>query len=155
VLAQRFPAGLRLAPWLLIALGAVGVGSAHGQTVLPNDGVVPGSISVAGEADEYVFYATAGEPVHIRVASDGATDLQPQVFLYNPDGTKFFSGSFTSRYEVTCYATSSFCKLTQSGTYRLVVKDFPDDGADLGDYDVHFLRPMYSDKGGCCPTTQA
>lgn len=151
MLAQRFPVEQRTALWLLFALVAVGVDSAHGQTLLPVDGVVAGSISAVGEADEYVFYAAAGEPVHIRVASDGTTNLRPRVYLYNPDGTRFFSGTSTSMYEVACYTTSSFCKLTQSGAYRLVVEDFEGDGHDLGDYHVHFVRPMHSNKGGLLP----
>ena len=41
------------------------------QTTLVNDGVVSGSISVPGEVDEFVFDASAGEAVNIRIVDTG------------------------------------------------------------------------------------
>ena len=52
--------------------------AASGDGALVNDGVVSGDLTV-GDIDAYVFDATAGEPLHIRVSAHGDKSLAPLV----------------------------------------------------------------------------
>lgn len=109
--------------------------NALAQTTLVHDGIVSGDLTV-GDIDSFVFTASAGDAVHIRVVSD---DIDPEVWLYNPDGTlNKHTWSFTTT-AINCRATSNFCQLDQTGTYRIVVGDR--DQVDAGVYDIHFDGP--------------
>ena len=80
------------------------------------------------DIDCYPFTATAGEAAHIRVVDANADGFYPQVWLYNPDGTLNVTDGDGTTAELDCHSTSSVCQLNQTGTYRLVVADFCNNG---------------------------
>ena len=68
----------------------------------------------------------------------------PVVHLYNPDGTLNRVASDGTTVEFDCYSTSYYCRLTQTGTYRLIVSDSGSD--NTGNYEISF------NLGICDPT---
>jgi hypothetical protein len=106
---------------------------------LINDGVVSGDITL-GDLDSFVFDATAGESLHIRISdTSGGGNFALDAWLYNPDGTlhkKYYNGTTI---EIDCYTGSSSCELAQTGTYRLVIAD--DGSVQTGDYEIEYNGP--------------
>ena len=112
---------------------------------LVNDSVVSGDITV-GDIDTFVFDASAGEVIHIRVVNTPSSNLSPKVWLYNPDGSLNQVRTGTTTVAFDCYAGSSSCELTQAGTYRLVVED--NSGIYTGNYEIQLVRVLASNENG-------
>ena len=113
--------------------------TAIAQTSLINDGIVSGSISVPGEVDEFVFDASAGEAIHIRLVETGGNWGDPQVWLYNPDGTLNKISWANTTVVFNCFSGSGDCELNQTGTYKLIVEDRG--STDTGTYEISFIGP--------------
>ena len=112
---------------------------------LTNDGVVSGDITV-GDIDTYVFDVNAGEAAHIRVIDTNGDAFYPQLWLYNPDGTLNQRVSAQMTAEFDCYASASYCRLNQAGTYRLVVEDLS--ATNAGNYQIQYTRILESNENG-------
>jgi len=139
----------RLAWLLCVVLWVCFSVSASAQTPLVNDGVVSGSISSPGEADEFTFEANAGEVVHIRVIDSGGTAFfSPKISLYNPDDTLEATDDYGDEVALDCYPSTAYgvCNLNQTGTYRLVVEDHLND--EIGSYEIRFLQVLQSNENG-------
>lgn len=94
-------------------------------TGLINDGIVSGTLYSEEEADEFVFEASAGESIHLRMVETGGDNFNPKMWLYNPDGTLNITATGNDVAELDCNdSNSSNCRvLPQTGMYRLVVED--------------------------------
>ena len=112
--------------------------NALAETALVNDGIVTGNITTVGDINSFVFTASAGDAVHIRVVNPSG-NLSPAVWLYNPDGTLERYREDSTTVAFNCHSSSSDCRLDQAGTYRLVVAD--DDNDYTGDFEIHFDGP--------------
>ena len=119
--------------------------STNENGALVNDGVVVGDITV-GDIDTFVFEASAGEVLHIRVTDAGNSSFLPRVWLYNPDGSLNQESSNSTTVAFDCFATSSSCELNQTGTYRLVVADDGDN--NTGSYEIRLARVLQSNENG-------
>ena len=112
---------------------------------LVNDGVVVGDIT-EGDIDTFVFDASAGEVLHIRVVEPNSKTFSPKVWLYNPDGSlnQVSSDGVTVAYD--CNVSPGNCQLNQTGTYRLVVED--NIHTNYGSYEIHFARVLSTNENG-------
>ncbi|MCG5499136.1 esterase/lipase family protein, partial [Ectothiorhodospira variabilis] len=114
----------------------------NGTNSLINDGVIRGQLGV-GDMDSFELDLNAGEAAHIRVARTSG-DLQPEVWLYNPDGTLARTDWGSTDAEFNCYSTSRSCKLEQTGTYRLVVASWG--SSRSGSYVIHYAGVPQSNQ---------
>ncbi|MCX2982893.1 hypothetical protein EYC98_18685 [Halieaceae bacterium IMCC14734] len=120
------------------------VSSSNENGSLIDDGVVGGDITV-GDLDTFVFDAVAGEALHIRVVKTSG-NLDPEVWLYNPDGTLYDYKSDSTTVEFDCRTGSSTCALAETGTYRLVVSDYYD--TQVGTYEIQIVRVLSTNQNG-------
>jgi RHS repeat-associated protein len=134
--------------FLILVVLSMGAFSTSANAIeLVNGGVVSGSISLAGESDEFTFTATAGEAAHIRVVdTSGSSSFYPRVWLYNPDGTLNRVDSSQTTVAFNCYSGASYCRLNQTGTYRLVVADYND--TNTGSYEIRLATVLQSNENG-------
>ncbi len=116
---------------------------------LVNETVFNGDISFIGDEDTYTFDVTAGESAHIRVVdTSGDGNFEPQYQLYAPDDSLVRTTWNEVVAALDCYSTApgSGCRLEQSGTYRLVVTDYNDNGT--GAYEIHYARVLQANENG-------
>lgn len=121
---------------LVLLLAAVLVSaSAFGQSLLLNGYMHYGSIPTNGATDTWIFAATAGERVLIRVGDvTNSPTLEPGIWLYQPGGQLLASHAGGGDYhevEVT---------LTNSGVFTVVVADGVSSDGGKGDYRLTLLR---------------
>jgi hypothetical protein len=109
-------------------------GVALAQGALTNGENHAGSISAAGEIDEWTFEATAGDAIALSLAEQGpGTDFYPWLRLFRPDGVlvDFQSNPLVAQVNATA---------SSSGTYAVWVAS-NDTGHDAtGDYLLTLVR---------------
>ncbi|MCA9471859.1 MAG: GDSL-type esterase/lipase family protein [Nitrospirales bacterium] len=144
--------------WCTVAIGLfITFGQLHtvDAASLVNGGVISDSISAPGEQDIHTFTATAGESVQLRAAHTGGTvALSPRLTLLAPNGAQIISTSGPQSRDVaaiSCFTSSLFCELTQTGTYTVVVSDGTSGGNQTGPYNLHFVRAPGANEGGALP----
>jgi lysophospholipase L1-like esterase len=98
--------------------------------VLPNGGVVPGTIEV-GDLDSYTFTATVGESVQLRVADLSNNTFYPIITLYGPSGNYITYGTGPTVGAINYTATVS-------GASTVVVADNSSGYAATGNYNLYF-----------------
>lgn len=94
-----------------------------------------GSITNPAQTDSFTFNGEAGQTVVISMSSTGHYELDPYIFLYDPDGTIETSatcGTYCVHAEISNY------QLLQSGIYTIVVRD--NGGDDPGDYSLSLTK---------------
>ncbi len=110
----------------------------HGTLV--NGGIVTGDITL-GDLDTYIFDATAGETVQLRVAETAPGPLDPSITVYDPNGAQV-----SSNYGSQVGAIAFSAALT--GTYSLLVNDGGTSTPNTGPYEVHFVRKPSANEHG-------
>ncbi|MCH7920169.1 MAG: discoidin domain-containing protein [Planctomycetes bacterium] len=105
---------------------------------IPSEGTeVPGTISAAGELDEWTFFARAGQTVAIVVkTSEGVLSPQlgfVQVELLDPDDNVIASGSTSSFGETVLLNDIA---IPADNVYRIHIRAAADQSASTGNYSV-------------------
>jgi RHS repeat-associated protein len=107
-------------------VGGIAIG--YGQTI--------GRSLVQGARDSFTFSGGAGERVFVRMATTGGLGdpLDPQIRIYNPDGSLLCSVGFADYGD----SIGNDCLLSTSGTHTITVGDLT--GGDAGGYYLHVQR---------------
>ena len=97
------------------------------------DEPIEDSIATIGEENFYNFEAVAGDILRLKLFPTKSSEVDPGFLLYNPDDTQLDSRSGENR-----EAISNGLKLTQDGTYTIIVNDFENN--EIGDYILDLQR---------------
>lgn len=102
---------------------------------LINGGRVSNTIDV-GDIDSYTFTANVGESIQLQMADTSGT-FSPYMYLYYPSGALVVIGSEGVNGSISLCPTC-FYKLTENGTYTVVVADGTQGNARTGSYTLRF-----------------
>jgi hypothetical protein len=105
------------------------IGPAAAAPVLPNGGVVLGSLPVIDDEDDYEFTAELGDQIELRMAS--SDPLYPEIELRDPNGTIVDTGT-------DCCVSGVEHTVINPGTFEVTVRDGL--GNRVGDYQLYFTR---------------
>lgn len=107
---------------------------------LINGGNIFGTITYAGDVDEYTFDATSGDHIEIRMVDlSTEEDLKPTIELYGPSGTTSLKNDTAGVVAGVGYT------IEESGTYSFKAKDYSD--KYTGRYGIYFA--MIPDVNEC------
>jgi hypothetical protein len=112
-------------------------GPATAAPVLPNGGVVLGSLPVIGAEDDYEFTAAFGDHIELRMAS--ADPLYPEIELRDPNDAIVDTNS-------DCCVSGVKHTVVNPGTFAVTVRDGL--GNRVGDYELYFTRIPGADELG-------
>jgi len=118
-----------------------------GANVLTNGGTVLGSISAAGETNHWIFPASVGNTLIVRIGKASGTTFVPWIRLLTPSGTQVGSASSSAGAEIAVAATNS-------GTFTVVVGDNSSGHNQTGTYRLTLAKPgspivvLPTDEGG-------
>lgn len=109
---------------------------------LNNGGVRTGTIALGG-LDSYTFPATAGEPIHMRIADATANSFVPYWYIYSPTGVLVDRGGGAHWYGANFTAG-------ETGIYTVVVANDHQyaDTSYVGQYALNFVRVPGANEGG-------
>ncbi len=91
------------------------------------------SIIAPTEMDSYIFTASAGDKVLVRMTNTSSEPLEPDIRIYSPTGLKLCSASKYIMTEI------SACSLPIAGQYTLLAGDGYD-GKSLGTYNLYLQK---------------
>ena len=89
-----------------------------------------------GELDSYTFYANQGEGVQLRVSDSASTELDPQIYVYDPNGA-YYTWDWDPEVAVLSFDAP------MTGIFTVVVADYGSGNGnhdDTGFYDISFTR---------------
>src|SRR5581483_5255924 len=91
---------------LTALLAPLFVWSGMGATISPGE-TAQGTISIAGETDQWTFTAAAGDAIVVRVGEVLNTAFAPKIQLLSPTAALLASSAGTVAAEITLTATNS------------------------------------------------
>lgn len=114
------------------------ISSAEATTNLPIGSVTKGTISSPGQVNPYTFDASAGD-VFIFTVVTTSGHLNPEIWLYNPDGSLNSSNYANAPYDCAGTVVSlNSGPFKQSGQYTLDVGDC--NSTNIGTYNLYTQR---------------
>ena len=97
--------------------------------ILPNGGVVLGSLPIIGAEDDYEFTAALGDKIELRMAS--SDPLYPEIELRDPNSAIVGTSA-------DCCVSAVEHTVVDPGTFEVTVRDGL--GNRVGDYELYFTR---------------